>query len=58
MVLLDTAGVYRGPDGQLPEELTGDGVHFTSSGYKRWADFLRTHTMEPEEFLDLREKEG
>lgn len=58
VVLLDTAGVYRGPDGQLPEELTGDGVHFTSSGYKRWADFLRTHTMEPEEFLDLREKEG
>ncbi len=57
VVLLDTASIYRGPDGQLPSELTGDGVHFTSSGYKRWADFLRTHTMEPEEYLILRDME-
>ena len=57
VVLLDTASIYRGPDGQLPSELTGDGVHFTSSGYKRWADFLRTHTMEPEEYLKLRDME-
>lgn len=51
VVLLDTASAYRAKDGQLPASLTRDGVHFTANGYKIWADFLRTHTMDRERYL-------
>lgn len=54
VALLDTASVYRGPDGQLPSELTADGVHFTSKGYGRWADYLRTHVLDPEAYFSAR----
>ncbi len=54
VVLLDTASLYRGEDGQLPEELTVDGVHFTARGYGRWADFLREHAMDKETYFALR----
>lgn len=55
VVLLDTASVYRGSDGQLPSFLTSDGVHFTSDGYTLWADYLRDHTMDPERYFYNRE---
>ena len=50
VVLLDTASIYRGEDGQLPAELASDGAHFVPSGYAMWVDYLRTHTMEPERY--------
>lgn len=51
VVLLDTASVYRGPDGQLPAELASDGAHFVYSGYTIWADYLRCHVMDPERYF-------
>ena len=48
VVLLDTASIYRGPDGQLPAELASDGAHFVYSGYTMWADYLRCHVMDPD----------
>ncbi len=51
VVLLDIASCLRDSEGQLPEELTRDGVHFSADGYSRWADYLRTHTMEPERYF-------
>ena len=56
VVLLDTASVYRGADGQLPAELTSDGIHFTYGGYTRWADYLRGHVIEPEDYFYNRER--
>lgn len=55
VVLLDTASVYREEDGQLPSSLTLDGVHFTSDGYRMWADFLRCHVMDRESYFEGRE---
>lgn len=54
VVLLDTASLYRGEDGQLPAELTADGVHFTVRGYGKWADYLRCHVMDRETYFALR----
>ena len=51
VVLLDTASCLRDAEGQLPEELTRDGVHFSTDGYVKWADYLRIHTMEPERYF-------
>lgn len=51
VVLLDTASCYRDSEGQLPEDMTRDGVHFSADGYVIWADYLRTHTMEPERYF-------
>ena len=50
VVLLDTASVYRGEDGQLPAEMASDGAHFVYSGYSIWADYLRCHVMDPERY--------
>ena len=51
VALLDTAPCLRDSEGQLPEKLTRDGVHFSAGGYVRWSDYLRTHTMEPERYF-------
>lgn len=56
VVLLNTAEVYTGPDGQLPPELSNDGCHFSYSGYVRWADYLRTHVMDRERYFANRER--
>lgn len=55
VVLLDTASAYRGSDGQLPADMTIDGVHFAYDGYVKWADFLRCHTIESERYFYSRE---
>ena len=57
VVLLDTAEIYRGEDGGLPGEMTSDGCHFKPKYYKRWAEYLRTHVMEPETYHQYREQE-
>ena len=51
VVLLDTASIYRGADGQLPAELASDGAHFVPSGYAMWVDYLRTHVMDSERYF-------
>lgn len=48
VVLLDTAEVYRDENGSLPAEMATDGCHFIFSGYAPWANYLRTHVMDPE----------
>ncbi len=53
-VLLDTASIYRGEDGTLPEDRTSDGVHFTFDGYGIWARFLRCHWMDRDRYLQSR----
>lgn len=58
VVLLNTAEAYTGPDGQLPEELANDGCHFSYGGYKRWADYLRTHVMDRERYFSNRAMAG
>lgn len=56
VLLLDTAEVYRGEDGQLPGEMTSDGCHFKAKYYKLWAEYLRSHVA-PEDYLNDRGQE-
>lgn len=55
VVLLNTAEVYTGEDGQLPAELANDGCHFAYGAYKLWADYLRSHTIDRERYFYSRE---
>ncbi len=55
IALLNTAGAYRGEDGQLPADITSDGCHFNSSQYTPWADYLRRHTIDPARYFYCRE---
>lgn len=56
VVLLNTAEVYTGEDGQLPAELAADGCHFSYGAYQLWADYLRNHVMDRERYFALREQ--
>ena len=51
VALLNTAEVYTGEDGQLPEELAHDGCHFTIYSYTPWADYLRSHVIDRERYF-------
>ena len=55
VVLLNVAEVYIGKDGQLPAELANDGCHFSYGAYSRWADYLRSHTIDRERYFYSRE---
>ena len=55
VALLNTAEVYTGEDGQLPQEMASDGCHFAVSGYTPWADYMRTHVMDRERYFYSRE---
>lgn len=55
VVLLNVPEIYTGEDGQLPRELANDGCHFAYGGYTRWADYLRTHRIDPERYFYSRE---
>ena len=55
VVLLNTYEAYAGEDGQLPAELANDGCHFAYSAYKRWANYLRSHTIDRERYFVCRE---
>lgn len=35
-------------NGILPYDCGNDGVHFNREWYRRWADYLRTHTVQPQ----------
>lgn len=56
VVLLNTAEAYTGEDGQLPEELASDGCHFSYGAYTLWADYLRGHVMDREQYLQSRQQ--
>ena len=56
VVLLNTAEVYTGEDGQLPEELAHDGCHFKITAYSPWADYLRNHVIDRERYFYSREQ--
>lgn len=47
--LIDLPEVFADEQGELPREMTGDGVHMTRAGYAQWADYLRTHIVMQEE---------
>lgn len=55
VVLLNTAEVYTGKDGQLPVELANDGCHFSYGAYGLWADYLRSHVIDRERYFYCRE---
>lgn len=58
VVLLDTAEVFRGADGQLPADMTLDGCHFKPGKYSLWADYLRCHIIDPVRYRYCREAPG
>jgi len=43
--LVDVAAALTGPEGDLPEEWSTDGLHFTTEAHHRWIDCLRRHTV-------------
>ena len=46
--LLDTHAALADENGVLPAEESTDGVHLTRSGYEKWAAYLRSHTVSPQ----------
>ena len=36
--VIDLHALLVGPDGLLPADMTGDGLHFNQIGYERWAE--------------------
>ena len=48
--LLDVAAVYRTEAGELAADMAVDGVHFFRSGYARWYEYLKTHTLDCERY--------
>ena len=42
---MDVAEVLPDENGQLPAELTYDGVHLNKAGCRLWLDYLRTHAV-------------
>ena len=55
VVLLNTAEIFRGTDGQLPADMTSDGCHFKYGSYSLWADYLRCHIIDPARYHYYRE---
>lgn len=43
-VLVNVAECLVDENGQLPADLTSDGVHMKRAGYETWYAYLRTHT--------------
>ncbi len=39
--VVDLHKIYAGPDGLLPDEITGDGLHLKGDAYGKWADALK-----------------
>lgn len=57
VVLVDTGAAYRDENGSLPADLASDGVHFTPGAYRRWVDYMASHTMSFQRF-DQSRKQG
>ena len=56
VALLNIAEVYADENGQLPEKLSYDGCHFVYGAYSRWANYLRSHTIDRERYFYSREQ--
>lgn len=56
VALVDTAAAYRDENGSLPLDLTSDGVHFTPGAYRRWVDYMASHTMSFQRFDESRKQ--
>ena len=50
VALIDTGSVYRDQNGSLPANLASDGVHFVPSAYRRWVDYMASHTLSFQSF--------
>lgn len=50
VALLDTGSVYRDQNGSLPADLASDGVHFIPKAYRRWVDYMASHTLSFQSF--------
>lgn len=50
VVLLDTASCLTDSQGQLPADMSSDGVHFKKAGYQTWLDYLKCHTISAEDY--------
>lgn len=46
--MVDPGSVIVDETGELPYEMSGDGVHFNKSGYTAWYEYLATHTADKE----------
>ena len=46
---LDVASAIKDENGCLPEDSNGDGMHFGTTYYNKWFDYLKTHTVTEEE---------
>lgn len=42
---LDVASAFKDDKGCLPEDSNGDGMHFGGVYYRKWFDYLKTHTI-------------
>lgn len=48
---LNVAGVLKGPDGALPNEVSpADGMHFGPTTYRVWMDYLLSHVVDAEDY--------
>ncbi len=47
--LIDVYDYFADEEGILPREYTGDGIHLTIEGYRRWAQFLASAVVPAEE---------
>lgn len=45
---LDVASAIKDENGCLPEDSNGDGMHFGTTYYNKWFDYLKTHTVTEE----------
>ncbi|MEF2561547.1 MAG: GDSL-type esterase/lipase family protein [Negativibacillus sp.] len=45
---LDVASAFKDEKGCLPEDSNGDGMHFGNKYYKKWFDYLKSHTVAEE----------
>lgn len=45
---LDVASAFKDEKGCLPEDSNGDGMHFGNKYYKKWFDYLKSHTAAEE----------
>ena len=50
VVLLDTASCLTDSQGQLPADMSSDGVHFKKAGYQTWLEYLKCHTVSQEAY--------
>lgn len=49
VILLDPGEEIVDETGELPYDMTGDGVHLNKAGYQLWYTYLTTHTVTGEE---------